>query len=272
VKPLLVPDPFAGGRDVLRTLESRASVRHFADVSLSEAQLHRLVEAARRAPTSSNLQAYSLIRVTDPQTRRRLAELAGEQRHVAEAPVLFVLCADLARLDRAADMTGVRRGSDTLEALLVATIDASLVGMSLSLAAESLGWGSCMIGGLRKHTEAVAQLLGLPPRVFAVFGLCIGQIARRPPQKPRLPQSVVVHSEKYDEAGQEAGIRHFDRVLAEHYRAQGRSSPDDAWSRHGATLMSQRPLAGLRGALQRLGFRLGDAGASAPERDPSAHG
>ena len=44
-----------------------------------------ILNAACRAPTSSNLQAYSLIVVRNSDVRKQLSMLTGNQQHVAEA-------------------------------------------------------------------------------------------------------------------------------------------------------------------------------------------
>ena len=42
------------------------------------------------------------------------------------------------------------------------------------MAAESFGLGTVCVGAMRNHPEEVARELGLPPHVFAVFGLAVG--------------------------------------------------------------------------------------------------
>ena len=57
----------------------------------------------------------------------RLAALAGDQAHVAQAPLVLIWLADLARLEAVAQSVGLTRdGLDYLEMLLVGVIDASL--------------------------------------------------------------------------------------------------------------------------------------------------
>lgn len=65
---------------------------------------------------------------------------------------------------------------------------------------ESLGLGSVYIGAIRNAPKQVAEELALPPRVLPVFGLCAVCADPDAPAeiKPRLPQSVVLHRDRYD--------------------------------------------------------------------------
>lgn len=238
---------------VLETLGRHVSIRRYQDRDIPEETLERLWVAAQRAPTSSNMQAYSLVIVRDPARKARLAELAGGQRHVAECPVFTAVCADIRRLRRACEQHEARLAQNT-ENTLVATIDAALLGMALNLAAESIGLGAVMIGGMRNRPAEVAQELGLPSGVYVTFGLCLGWPAEAPPEKPRMPLSLIVHREQYDEAALDAELRAYDEVLAAHYRGEGRRSPDAAWSGIIARGFGQPRRADLRERLEGLGF------------------
>jgi nitroreductase len=234
--------------DVLTVLERRVSCRDFRPDPVADELVVRVIEAARRAPTSSNLQAYSLIVVRDPGTRLRLAELAGRQAHVAAAPVFIAFCADVWRLERACALSDLPFCGDTLEMGLVAVLDAGLAGMCASLAAESLGLGTVMIGGLRNHPVEVARLLGLPRRVFGVFGLCLGWPRSTGRPGLRLPASAVVHEEVYrDEV---AG-----RLVTSDAACRPRSG-DGSWLSQTAREASEPRRSDLRHALKVLGFSL----------------
>lgn len=238
---------------VLETLGRHVSIRQYQERDISEETLEQLWAAAQRAPTSSNMQAYSLVVVRDRARKERLAELAGGQRHVAECPVFTAICADVRRLQRACERHGERLAQNT-ENTLVATIDAALLGMSLCLAAESIGLGAVMIGGMRNRPAEVAAELALPSGVYVTFGLCLGWPAEAPPQKPRLPLSSIVHREQYDDGALDAALGEYDAALAAHYRDEGRKSPDAAWSGVVARGFGRPRRGDLRQRLEELGF------------------
>ena len=236
----------AESSETIRLLRRRASVRAFAPDPVPEDLLRSIIVAARQAPTSSNLQAYSIVVVADAERRHALSVIAGNQQHILDAPVLLALCADIRRLALVTEQAGAEFAAHTVEMLLVSCVDASLAGMCASIAAESLGLGTVMIGGLRNDPEAVAAILGLPPQTFVVFGLCIGWPERSPPPKQRLPSELTVGREHYPEtsAGEDGG---FDLLQPDPVGA--------AWTQRVAREMSNPRRAGLGAALKRLGFR-----------------
>lgn len=61
--------------------------------SVSEDKVERIVEAARLAPTSSGLQPFEVIVVTNPEVRARIQEIAWNQAQVTEGSHLLVFAA-----------------------------------------------------------------------------------------------------------------------------------------------------------------------------------
>jgi nitroreductase len=242
--------------DLTRVLASRGTMRSFKPDPVPEHWVNAIVEYGMRAPTSSNWQAYSVVVVHDPELRKRLAELAGNQQHIINCPVYFAICADLTRVNHAVDMHGKAFPGRTLESCLAASLDASLLGMTMSLVADSFGLASVMIGGMRNNAVEVAKVLKLPPRCYVVFGLCLGWASKRPLAKPRHPLSGVIHHDVYDPGMRAQAIEAYDKDLARYYRARGVETPDAAWS----GILSERFTKDIRTKLKQelisLGFPL----------------
>ncbi len=215
-----------------------------------------MLAAAQRAPSSSNIQACSIIVIRNAETKARLAALAGNQQHIIDCPVFFALCADLNGAAHACDLHGTQFQKQTLENALVASVDVALVGMSLSLAADSLGLGSLMIGGMRNHPLEVAALLKLPPMSYVVFGLCVGWPKKAPRAKPRQPLSAFIHHETYDASNRSSALEQYDRELHAFYNSQGRQTPERSWTRTVADKFSVPNRKHLRQQLNQLGFEL----------------
>jgi nitroreductase len=246
---------------VLANLLTHRSVRAYRPDPLPPRTVETLVAAAQSAPSSSNLQTWSVVVVEDQARKARLAEFAGGQKHIVEAPLFLVWLADLSRAERlAARSRHPDEGLRFLETFLVAVIDAALAAQNAVVAAESLGLGSVYIGAIRNKPRAVAEELGLPPNVAAAFGLCVGYPdAARPAQvKPRLRQQVVIHHERYSDAADEAGIAAYDETLRAFQRSEG--VPAIGWSEAVLKrLGSARALNGrdrLVEELRALGFKL----------------
>lgn len=254
--------PAAGTRpltsETIETLRNRVSVRSFTAEPLGEAVVQAILESAFRAPTSSNIQSYSVVVVRDAETKRQLSEVTRHQQHVIEAPVFLAFCADLTRIHHAITAAGHDFSQTNLEFGLVSSIDAALVGMSAYLAAESLGVKGVMIGAIRNDAAATARILGLPPRVYAVFGLCLGYPADVPKQKPRMPYAAMVHYERYGDLrgcpSMEAAVAGYDVALGEHYTATRGAQSADTWSSDTAKKFHVQPREDLRAKLAAMGF------------------
>jgi nitroreductase len=247
--------------DVLRTILGHRSVRAFQPDPLPAGTLETLVAAAQSAATSSNLQAWSVVAVEDPARRARFAELAGAQGFIRQAPLFLAWLADLSRLDRVArERVEPLEGVRYLEAFMVALVDAALAAQNAAVAAESLGLGCVYVGALRNHPEAVAAELGLPPDCMAVFGLSVGvpDAARAAAVKPRLPQSVVLHRERYATAQEAGEVRRYDADLAAFSARNGMGEAgwtDRVLARVG-TVAALRGRDRMREALNAMGFGL----------------
>lgn len=247
---------------VLEGMLSHRSVRAYLATPLPPGTLEALVAAAQSAPTSSNLQAWSVVAVEDGARKERLAALAGDQAHIRDCPLFLVWLADLARLARVAEGRGLpHAGLDYTELLLLAVIDAALAAQNAVVAAESLGLGTVYIGGIRNRPPDVAAELCLPQRVFPVFGLCVGwpDPAKPASVKPRLGQDAVLHREIYAPEAQDAAVSRYNATMAAFYRAQNMPVEGD-WAQHSARRVAgPQSLSGrhtLRDALRQLGFEL----------------
>ena len=253
--------PMAAGNDVIASLLSHRSIRGYLGDALPEGTVELLVAAAQSAATSSNMQLWSVIAVEDPATLAKLAELSNGQKHIAQAPLNLVWLVDLSRAERIGEAHGHEFPVlPYTETFMVGVIDAALAAQNAVVAAESLGLGTVYIGAMRNHPQAVAELLGLPPQVMAVFGLCVGtpDPALKTQVRPRLPQSVVLHRERYSTAGEAEGIASYEQRFADYQKAEG--LPTSGWlSRVFDRLGTLRSMSGrdkMRTALAALGFKL----------------
>ncbi|ACZ32099.1 nitroreductase [Xylanimonas cellulosilytica DSM 15894] len=198
------------------------SVRAFLPDALPYHVLPTLVAAAQSAPSSSNLQLWSVVAVTDAARKDRIATVAGNQEHVREAPLLLVFVADTARAGVLGGDVELE-GAQYLESTLVGAVDAALAAQNAVVAAEALGLGTVYLGAVRNDVEAVAAELGLPPGAVPVVGLVVGHPdpARPARVKPRLPQSAVLHHDTYDLAGQIPALAAYEERITSFYRAEG---------------------------------------------------
>lgn len=242
--------------DVIDLLTSHRSIRKFTTDPIEEELIESIVGAGLSAATSSNLQGATVIRVRNPETRAAIATLAGGQSYVESAAAFFVWCADLHRSAVACEMAGGEFSAGMTEHFMIATVDCALAAQSAVVAAESVGLGICYIGGIRNDPQQVADLLELPDQVYPVFGLCLGWPDQDPELKPRLPLSVTLKDETYDETNDAAGIAAYDERMREYYLARTGGKVDRVWSADMSGLLGKESRPHMREFLERRGFTM----------------
>ena len=226
-------EPGAGPwNDVIATLLSHRSVRGFLTDALPPGTLETLVAAAQSASTSSNLQTWSVISVTDPAKKAALAKIANNQKHIEQCPLFLVWLADVSRNTRLGIEEGVTLETiPHFESYLVAAIDAALAAQNATVAAESLGLSMVYIGALRNDPIEVGRLLELPPGAMGVFGMCVGYPLPTVTNevKPRLPQSAILHRNAYDSTGESTTRAEYDARMARF--SQRHEMTQDTWTK-----------------------------------------
>lgn len=254
--------PLAGPwNEVIASLLSHRSVRGYRPEPVPPGTLETLVAAAQSAATSSNLQAWSVVAISDPGTRAELARIANNQQHIVECPVFLAFCADLSRNERLGKADGVKlEALPYVETFLVAAIDAALAAQNAVVAAESLGLSTVYIGAMRNNVQRVAELLGLPQGVVCVFGLCVGYAkpGAESSVKPRLAQEAILFHERYDASREEAQRKAYDAELTRYSKAHEMSQytwTERVLNRMGP-IKSMNGRDKLKAALHALGFRL----------------
>lgn len=173
--------------EVLKTLNNHRSFRKYGPQPVEPDKLQMIIEAAQSAPSWVNGQQVSIIAVQNQQRKAQLSVLSGNQKHVADAPVFLIFCMDFYRAKLAAELEGQPfEAVHDVDALLVGAVDVGIALESAVAAAESLGLGIIPIGGVRRNTAGVIELLDLPEYVFPVVGLCVGYPAGRSCQRSRV--------------------------------------------------------------------------------------
>jgi len=249
------------GFPLLETLLAHRSVRAYQDAPVLPQDLSTAIAAAQSAATSSNLQVWSVVAVTEPERKSRLAVLAANQAHIHKAPLLLVWLADLSRLRKVTKLENQpSEGLDYMELFLTAAIDAALASQNAQVAFEAMGYGTCYIGSMRSYPEEVAAELNLPPEVFPVFGMTVGREdpAKVTEVKPRLPQHSVCFEERYDDSAVEVDVGDYNESIREFQARQG--LPLYSWteksSHRVASASALKNRDKLRHYLQRMGFPL----------------
>jgi FMN reductase (NADPH) len=240
---------------VIDLLKSHRSIRKYTDQAIEPELLSELIAAGQAAATSSFLQGSTIVKISNPDTRSAIAKLAGGQSYVESAAEFMIFCADLKRPGNYCDEYDKSFEGDYTEHFIIATVDVALMAQSMVAAAESVGLGICYIGGIRNDPAQVAELLQLPKGVYPVFGLCLGYPDQDPEIKPRLPLSVVVKEEVYNEEGDREAIAEYDENIREYYRTRTGGGHGISWTEQVSTLLSEKARPHMKEFLAAQGFK-----------------
>lgn len=236
-------------------MQNHRSIRKYKSTPLTAEQIEAIIQSAQMAATSSNVQAYSVIGVTDPELKKQLAVLSGHQPYVEQSPLFLVWCADMYRLREACSIQETEMVSGTMENFIVATVDVALAAQNAAIAAESIGLGIVYIGGIRSNPQEVSRLLHLPDLVYPVFGMCVGVPDQNPGKRPRLPMRTVYHENTYDTNKAREGIEEYDRMTRQYYLERTKGTRDTTWSKEMADKYRQPYRTHMRSFLEEQGFR-----------------
>ncbi|MEM7669499.1 MAG: nitroreductase family protein [Pseudomonadota bacterium] len=246
----------------LEAVAGRGSCRHFTDRSVPAGLVRALCATALAAPSKSDLQQRDILVVTDSGIRRGIEAACG-QDWIAGAPVFLVFLANHRRQRRLADLHDLPFGNDHADAPFNAAMDAAIAMATCVAAAERAGLGACPVSTIRNRPEDVAELLGLPDRVFPAMGLALGWPKFSPRISMRLPLAVTVHENRFDDAGEEDAVRAYSRVRAarQPFSAQRRvdefgESADYGWSEDKARQYVHPDRAGWGAYLRSIGLSL----------------
>lgn len=255
------PDPLAPG--VAAILDRRVTRRYQPD-PVDGALLRTLLAAAQSAPSKSDLQQYAIVVLQDRARIGQIADWIGTMPWIRDAPVLLLFCGDIRRGQRLCALHGREHANNSIDTFLNAAVDAGLAMAHLILAADAAGLGTCPISYVRNHVERIGPLCGLPSGVFPVAALTLGWPeggrAGRQPTSPRLPQSVVVHAECYDDTALEAALPAYDAARPparpRYPEVHGPAPAGCSWSENAARQLSVPERFGLSVWLRQRGIDL----------------
>lgn len=193
---------------IQQAIEFRTSVSHFeADRPLADEVIESLVYQASRAPSAYNFQNWRFIAVRSVDAKARLKSAAFGQQKVADASVAFIVCGTLAAhrhlastLQPSVDANSLeQRTAEAWVAQAAASYEgnpglqrdeairsASLAAMTLILAAQGMGLGSCAMSGF--DADLVRRQFDLGDRELPVLIVAVGYpTSGNGPQKQRKP-------------------------------------------------------------------------------------
>lgn len=170
---------------VSQAIENRRATKQFdASHQMSDAEMERLFELAKLAPTAFNIQNWRFVVLQDPALRQQVRAASFGQAQVTDASLLVVLTADLKAWEKAPGrywrdaaqpvqdyilpmLDGYYRGREQVQRD-EAMRSCGIAAQTLMLAAQELGYDSCPMDGF--DFDAVGELINLPDdHVIAMF-------------------------------------------------------------------------------------------------------
>jgi FMN reductase (NADPH) len=193
---------------VIETMLNRKSIRKYKEECPSDEVIATVVRAGQQAPFAHQFCSLLLSR--------------NRKKNPFRAPLLFTVCVDSHRHELIMAKRGWRMAMNDLSLLFFGIQDAALVAENMVIAAESLGMGSCFLGGTPYQAEAIIKQYKLPSRVFPLVGLAMGYPApaENPPPRPRYPIEFTLFEDQYPELSDEL-IERSMAQMDEGYLAQG---------------------------------------------------
>ncbi len=168
--------------DVMEAIKSRRSIRQFTDKPIEKEKLERLLEAARWAPSGSNLQRWRFVVVTSASQRELVRKFAPG---IFAMPAAFiVICAELEP-----------DANDWKHKLHLA--DCSIASQNIMLAAHEMGIGTCV--ALSYAKSAIGEILELPDDIQPMLVVTLGYPAEDPQPPPRFELSKMAFEDRYGE-------------------------------------------------------------------------
>ncbi len=221
-------------KNITDTLLQRTSIRRYERQPIEAEKLELIYEAITHSPTSYNGQQYSVIAIDNQEIKEQLYALTG-QKQIKTCALLLVFCADYYKIETLAQEKGVQVPpfKQTLDGIMVGTIDASIAMSNARIMAESLGLGCCCIGYIRTAAPRdVSKLLNLPQGVFLVCGLAIGYPRESPDLKPKQEKSLLIHRNHYNRTAISERLLEYDEKVKHYNRTRSLGTSDNDWCSH----------------------------------------
>jgi FMN reductase [NAD(P)H] len=199
---------------VTTQLLARRTHRRFIDKPVPDSLIDHLLGASLSASSKSDFQQASIIKLKNPAKRAAIAAHFPAMPWIGTSPVFLVFCGDPRRLEEICKLRGHPQPQRNVEAFLNSSVDAALAMQTFIIAAEAAGLGCCPISVIRNKMGDVATVLNLPAGVFPVAGLCVGYPSEEGHLSMRLPPSLTVHADGYEDKPLQQEIDDYDRRRA----------------------------------------------------------
>lgn len=186
--------------EVIKTINNRTSLRRYEDKEISKEHLDTILKSAIKAPTAGNMMMYSIIKITDKETKEKLSKTCDNQPFIKHAPVVLIFLADMQKWYDYFKVCGVENiKSPGMNDFMLGVNDALIACQNAVIAAESLNIGSCYIGDIMENYEEHKKLLNLPDYTFTAAMIALGHYPEnfKKTYRDRFEDEYIVFDEQY---------------------------------------------------------------------------
>lgn len=197
---------------------NRRTIRRYKNEGISDEELSQMLEEASHAPTTGNMQLYSVVLTRSDEGKAKLSPAHFNQPSVKGCDVVLTFCADFNRFVKWCEVSGAVPGYDNFQSFMTAVLDAVIVAQQFCTIAEMRGYGCCYLGTTTYNAPQIADALNLPDRVVPVTTITLGVPDGDAPMSDRLPIDAFVHKESYTD---------YDEDSVKHLYAEKESREDN---------------------------------------------
>ena len=206
------------GADALTVLRSHESRRKFTGEKISPECMEAIHDAIMQTSSTCFFQFVTVITVQDQAKLKRIAELAGNQTHIANCSHYLVFCLDLTKLMHFTDL----KPPFGLKFLIGGLNDCSMCCQNALVAAEAQGLGGVVVGGYKRGIAEVSQMLKLPQGVIP---------------KPRLPRHWIFMDEEFHDPYNADELKAYDAEMQRYYQNRRYNQGNETWTQASTAML-----------------------------------
>lgn len=178
---------------------NRRTYRQYANEAISDEIIEQMLTEASHAPTTGNMQLYSVVTTRSQEGKEKLSPAHFNQPSVKGCDVVLTFCADFNRFVHWCEVSDANPAYDNFQSFMTAVLDVTIFAQQFCTIAEMRGYGCCYLGTTTYNAPQIADALNLPKRVVPVITITLGIPMGDAPLSDRLPLNAILHKEVYQD-------------------------------------------------------------------------
>jgi nitroreductase len=172
--------------DVIEIIKERRTVEQFLTKPVSWDKISKILDAARHAPSSGNIQNWKFVVVQDSDKKHTLAQHCHEQYEITAASTLVIVCAEPEKAERYYGLRGSK---------LYSIQNCAAAIQNMLIEAQSLGLATRWIGAFDE--DEVKGAFNIPPEVRPQAVIAIGHSKVIPKKPSKYPLESLVYLDRW---------------------------------------------------------------------------